>query len=393
MSFSDFKEVSISDPGTSAFYGADDLLEVMKIFNAKTVSNRQVKIKNPWVWQAHFDVLAAQTTPTNPGANTKRIYVEPSNNHLMVKSSSGAIIDIDVLGQGPAGEVNTASNVGAGGQGLFKQKTSANLEFRNINAASAKITVALDTPNNEVDIDVSELNLTHNNIGGILGVTKGGTGLAAITANSLIKGNGTGIVNLITAGTDGHILTMVSGQPAWAVAGASADTKVILFEAGTQVGTVGRRVNLSVDDDFNITENSGADRFDIALKRSEYLVANWDVPSVGHTKSNIGTTYVDVFTSTTDGCGTDVDGTGKNDFRLYVSWQKNSGSGTHSIQIKDQTTSDVLATIADAATGRNVVTGTIPAFFQENVRSIKLQAKSTVSTDDPIFRGARLHFK
>lgn len=392
MSFSDFKEVEINDPGTAAFYGADDTLEVMKILNGKIVSNRQVKINNPWVWRDSFDILAAATTPGNPAANSKRLYVEPSNNHLMVKSTAGTIIDIDVLGAAPTGEANTATNVGAGGQGLFKQKTSANLEFRNINAASPKITVALDTPNNEVDLDVSEANLTLNNVGGVLNVSKGGTGLSTITSNALLKGNGTGNINLITAGTDGHILTMVSGQPSWAVAGAAADTKVILFEAGTQVGTVGRRVNLSVDDDFNITENAGSDRFDISLKRSEVMVGRWDEPA-GFTKTNIGTTYIDLFDATTDGLGTDVDGTGKNDFRFYVTWSKNFGSGTHDIRIKDQTTSDILATITNMSSGRNVVTGAIPSFFQENVRSIKLQAKSSVSTDDPIFRGASLYYK
>lgn len=393
MSFSDFKEVSINDPGTAAFYGADDFLEVMKILNAKIVANRQVKIKNPWVWQDSFDILAAQTIPGNPPANTKRIYVNPSDNHLMVKSTAGTIIDIDVLGAAPTGEANTATNVGIGGQGLFKQKVSANLEFRNINAASPKITVALDTPNNEVDLDVSEANLALNNIGGILNVSKGGTGLNTITANALLKGNGTGIINLIAAGTNGHILTMVSGAPAWAAAGGSADIKTALFEAGTQVGTVGRRLNLTVDDDFNVTEDVTNDRFDVSLKRSEVLVARWDEPAFGSTETNIGTSYTDLFSATTDGVGADVDGTGKNNFRFYVTWQKNFGSGTHSIQIKDQTTSDILATITDLSTGRNVVTGTIPSFFQENVRSIKLQAKSTVSTDDPIFRAASLSFK
>ena len=130
MSFSDFKEVSINDPGTSAFYGADDLLEVMKILNAKIVSNRQVKIKNPWVFQDSFDILAAQTTPGNPAANTKRLYVEPSNNHLMIKSSTGGIIDIDVLGTAPTGEANTASNAGTGGVGIVLTKVSADLPFK-----------------------------------------------------------------------------------------------------------------------------------------------------------------------------------------------------------------------------------------------------------------------
>jgi len=48
----------------------------------------------------------------------------------------------------------TASNVGVGGQGIFKQKNGNTLELRNINAASSKISVSLDSTNNEIDIDV-----------------------------------------------------------------------------------------------------------------------------------------------------------------------------------------------------------------------------------------------
>lgn len=52
------------------------------------------------------------------------------------------------------GETNTASNVGTGGVGVFKQKTGVDLEFKKINAGSAKITVTDDTGNSEVDINV-----------------------------------------------------------------------------------------------------------------------------------------------------------------------------------------------------------------------------------------------
>jgi hypothetical protein len=51
-------------------------------------------------------------------------------------------------------EANTASNVGTAGVGVFKQKTGVDLEFKNINAGSTKITVADDTGNNEIDVDI-----------------------------------------------------------------------------------------------------------------------------------------------------------------------------------------------------------------------------------------------
>ena len=166
-----------------------------------------------------------------------------------------------------------------------------------------------------------------------------------------------------------------------------------LFEAGTQVGAVARRFNLALAADFDVTENAGSDRFDISLRRSEHLVGSWSTTS-GLTKTNLGTTYVDLQpASGTEGNGCDVDGTGRVGYRFYVSWNKNFGSGTHSVQLISQTTSDVLAVISDTLGGRNSVTGTLPAFYQDQLRSVKLQAKSTVSTDDPIFYGARLYYK
>ncbi len=59
----------------------------------------------------------------------------------------------------PGGEINTASNVGAGGEGLFKQKNGADLEFKNINAASERVVVTQDGGNDEIDIDVDETKL------------------------------------------------------------------------------------------------------------------------------------------------------------------------------------------------------------------------------------------
>ena len=60
-------------------------------------------------------------------------------------------------GTGGSGETNTASNVGVGGEGLFFQKTGANLEFKNINGLDANIiTVTDDAVNNEIDLDIRD---------------------------------------------------------------------------------------------------------------------------------------------------------------------------------------------------------------------------------------------
>lgn len=66
-----------------------------------------------------------------------------------------------------SGETNTASNVGSGGVGVYRQKTGVNLEFKNIAAASNRIAVTNNTGNNTVDIDVqtANLGLTSSSVG------------------------------------------------------------------------------------------------------------------------------------------------------------------------------------------------------------------------------------
>ncbi len=98
----------------------------------------------------------------------------------------------------PGPSTDTASNVGVGGVGPFKQKTAGNYEFRNTNAGSSRISVTLDAINNEIDIDVVEANLLINNISGTLDISKGGTGGTTTV---------TGFDNLSPLTTKGDILT------------------------------------------------------------------------------------------------------------------------------------------------------------------------------------------
>jgi hypothetical protein len=123
---------------------------------------------------------------------------------------------------GNSGEANTGANVGAGGVGPFKQKVDHILQFRNINSGSSKISVTLDSGNNEIDIDVVESALTLGNISGTLPISKGGTGQtsAATAFDALAPTTTKGDIVVRTAfgntrigiGADGYVLTADSTQ-------------------------------------------------------------------------------------------------------------------------------------------------------------------------------------
>jgi hypothetical protein len=85
---------------------------------------------------------------------------------LFYQASQAAWFTVVDGAGGGGGEVNTASNVNAGGVGVFDAKVGVDLEFRGVNAGSSKISVALDAPNNEIDVDVNEGNIIHQNLSG-----------------------------------------------------------------------------------------------------------------------------------------------------------------------------------------------------------------------------------
>lgn len=296
MSFTDFKEVTIANPGTSTKYGSDDLLQVMQIFNGKTVSTKQVRIVNPWQFTDHVEIKAPAILPAYPTlATVRHICVDPADNHIKIQKTGGTMIDLDALvantwnasasetltnktiqvdlntlshsttnaigdilkntgtkfnrfAKGTAlqllrvnsaatdiewadpavvaggGEINTVSNIGTAGVGIYKQKTGVNFELKKLFAVSSNISVVDDVANNKINLDV---NLGTINLGSIAGtisltsqvtgtlpVANGGTGVTSITG--LIKGTGTGAFSGIANGAANQVLTMVGGIPSWA---------------------------------------------------------------------------------------------------------------------------------------------------------------------------------
>ena len=78
------------------------------------------------------------------------------------------------------GEINTASNVGTEGVGVYKTKSSFDLQFKKINGGSPSVTVTDDTVNSEVDIDV--VDATTSLKGKVLLASSGGT-----TASTVVQ--------------------------------------------------------------------------------------------------------------------------------------------------------------------------------------------------------------
>lgn len=119
------------------------------------------------------------------------------------------------------GETNTCSNVGTGGVGVFKQKSTYDFEFKKINAGSSKITITDDTGNSEVDIDLGTVALTDLS----------NCSTSSLATGDLLVFNGTNFVN-VAVGTDGQSLVADSGEAA-GVAWSSSSGAMTLVASGT----------------------------------------------------------------------------------------------------------------------------------------------------------------
>lgn len=91
---------------------------------------------------------------------------------------------------------------------------------RTLTAGSTKLTITNgDGVSGAPTLDVTEANLTHNNIGGTLGVTKGGTGLITFAQGDLVYGSAADTLAVLAKNTSSTRYlsnTGTSNNPAWA---------------------------------------------------------------------------------------------------------------------------------------------------------------------------------
>lgn len=179
-----------------------------------------------WAW----DPVLLKYKHADVGENEVVYYIGPSETvgASLVLALDQARGGAGGTGGGGSGETNTASNVNTTGQGVFKQKTGVNLEFRGIAAAVGdRTSISLDAGTNTIRTDVVEANLLVQNMSGTLPLNRGGTGqTSALTAfnalspsttqGDLIYHDGTNDVRL-PKGTADQFLRMNAGAtaPEW----------------------------------------------------------------------------------------------------------------------------------------------------------------------------------
>lgn len=127
-------------------------------------------------------------------------------------------------GGGGTGEANTASNVGTAGVGPFVQKFGIDLQFKNVNAGSNRVSVTNDTVNREIDIDIVPGNLDLSTLGGSISAAQVATASKQGTGSKLQTfGSGTAAANdCAKFDASGNLVS--AGAPCGSAGGGEANT-------------------------------------------------------------------------------------------------------------------------------------------------------------------------
>ena len=122
--------------------------------------------------------------------------------------------------------------------------------------------------------------------------------------------------------------------------------------------------------------------------RGGYLVGHW---TQSQTKTNIGTSFIDVYPQTnSNGKAILIDTDAFTTMRLQIQWNK-VGSGTQTCQV---ITGILVLVSTDVVSGSNdSAFDAIPVTLLNAENPFRLQCKSTTAGDDPIFESASIWIK
>ena len=148
--------VDSKTPPTGDIVGTTDA----QIVTNKTIDANSNSITNIGSSEIDEDIITGLTELATTADNSDLLLIYDTDVTTLKK------IAISNLPSSGGGESNTASNVGTAGVGIFHQKNGVDLEFKKINAGSNKVTITDDTTNDEVDVDIAESNIVHQNLSG-----------------------------------------------------------------------------------------------------------------------------------------------------------------------------------------------------------------------------------
>lgn len=123
-------------------------------------ADEAIRILTPVVSNTNIYSFNSVTEKTSPVGNDVIIVEDSENQYSKRKVKLSRIV-----AEGN-GEVNTASNIGTSGVGVYAQKSDVDIQFKNIKAASTKVTVTDNPTPHTIDIDVVPGNIAHQDISG-----------------------------------------------------------------------------------------------------------------------------------------------------------------------------------------------------------------------------------
>jgi hypothetical protein len=194
----------------------------------------------------YFDINAANVGSTGEGIFKQKTSPSSGNpaemqfKKLVAGTGMSFTVGTDTItlnssGGGGGGEVNTMANVGTGAGEVYKQKVGVQFELKTIKAGS-NITITNNTDDIEIignagtvtsvglsggltGLTVTGTPITSSGtfvLGGTLGVGYGGTGLSTISTGGIYYASAVDTLSVLSAGTNGHVLTLAGGIPTWA---------------------------------------------------------------------------------------------------------------------------------------------------------------------------------